>query len=121
MLRYGDRVRTDRGLYSHVGTVDFDGRIWANSAKFGGVTKVTPWEFSEGREIHNDGQVGIYHPSQVMDRFRRIAGTPYDLVRFNCEHANNWAHGLMPKSSQIEGAIMLGLACLIVAGAVKTA
>jgi len=96
-----DRLRTDCGFYDHVGTADGNGMIYAKSRKYGCLRLVTPYQFSEGRPIHNEGQVGIYPSWYVLKRLHSKLGEPYDFLNGNCEHANNEAHGLGRVSPQI--------------------
>ena len=102
--RPGDRVRVRCGLYDHVGTVADDGWIWANSFKQGGMTKVSPQDFSGGRPIVNDGP-GPRHPRAALAELEARAGERYCLVTNNCEHVTNSAHGLGHHSPQVRGAL----------------
>lgn len=115
-----DRVRTNcYGLFDHVGSADGNGMIYAKSRKYGCLCLVTPFQFSSGRPIENEGQVGIYPPWYVLQVLHSKLGEPYDLLNGNCEHANNEAHGLGHVSPQIDD-LLLGLcigAAIVVARA----
>lgn len=98
----GDRVATDCGIYKHVGTVSERGWIYANSRKFGQLCEVTPHAFSGGRPITNEGFLGLRTRTEVLNHLRARLGTTYQLMEYNCEHANNEAHGLGRWSPQID-------------------
>ncbi len=110
----GDRLRVKFLGFDHIGTLAHDGRIYAASRKSGKVSIVTPEQFSGGREILNDGQIGSC--SKVFANYKAVLGEPYDLLSANCEHYDNWARGLGWKSEQADRAkelALLGLACCV--------
>lgn len=119
----GDRVGTDCGAYRHVGTVSERRWIYANSRKYGQLCEVSPFEFSGGRPIENEGFLGIRTRYEVLIFLRSKLGTPYQLLEYNCEHTNNEAHGLGRWSPQIDklgiALFGLGVGLLCVAAARK--
>lgn len=117
----GDRVETDCGAYRHVGTVSERRWIYANSRKYGQLCEVSPFEFSAGRGIENEGFLGIRTRFEVLQHLRAKLGSPYRILDNNCEHTNNEAHGLGRWSPQIENirVILFGVSvglCFIAAG-----
>ena len=98
----GDRVATDCGVYKHVGTVSERGWIYANSRKYGLLCEVSPYDFSSGRPIKNEGFLGIKTRFEVLSYLKSKLGKPYELLTYNCEHTNNEAHGLGRRSPQID-------------------
>ena len=117
----GDRVGTNCGVYRHVGTVSERRWIYANSRKFGQLCEVSPYEFSGGRPIENDGFPALRSRYEVLAHLRSKLGTPYQLFDYNCEHANNEAHGFGRRSPQIQNAanlfLGLGVAAVCIAAA----
>ena len=75
--------------------------IYANSRKYGELCEVPPYQFSGGRKIVNEGFIGIRSRREVLNHLRARLGTPYQLLDYNCEHANNEAHGLGRWSPQV--------------------
>ena len=111
----GDRVRTNCGLFDHVGTVSRRGAVFAASVKHGHLCEVSPHEFSGGRPITNEGHLGLRSRGQVLTFLEQRQGAPYCLLGQNCEHVNNEAHGLGRRSPQLAIAavmIALGIAVL---------
>ena len=103
-FRPGDRVRVRHALFDHVGTVAEGGWIWANSARFGGVRKVSPADFSAGKPILNDGP-GPRHPRAALREIEAREGEPYHVLFNNCEHLNTSAHGLGRSSPQLRDGV----------------
>ncbi len=120
-FRPGDRLRVKRDGYDHIGTYGYDGLVYAASRKFRGVSKVTLEQFSGGREILNDEQVGPLLCRQIIANYEALLGRPYNLLSANCEHYDNWARGLGWKSEQVDlakdVALLTALAsCAVLAG-----
>ena len=103
------------GLAFHLGIATEHGTIVANSKRKRCVSEETLEEFSGGRPIRAVGYWGSLSPAEVIRRARSLIGKPYNLIGFNCEHVVRWAHGLKPRSNQVEGALMLGLAIAVAA------
>jgi len=98
----GDKLRVVREFYDHVGTMGYDGLIYAGSAKYGRVCKVTPEQFSDGFPIVNQGRVGPRSTEEIIDIYEMLLDNPYGLVFSNCEHTDNYARGLGWKSEQVD-------------------
>lgn len=103
----GDMVRTDCGFYDHVGTVSRNGRIYASSRKFGILCEVSPYEFSNGRSIINEGFIGLRSREAVLRYLEARLGQKYNFFNANCEHQNNAAHGLGSVSPQLQALLNL--------------
>jgi len=119
--RPGDWVFTNCTGFTHVGTVSENHLIYSNSRKFGGVLEVNANEFSEGRLIYNLGQKGVLPTWEVLRRAKSRLGERYDLLEFNCEHYNNYSHGLPVESRQIKQAIGAGLIAIGAAALLRAA
>jgi len=119
--RPGDWVVTHCTGYSHVGTVSENQLIYANSRKFRQACEVDAYGFSEGREIYNLGSKGILPAWEVLRRAKSRLGEPYDLFDFNCEHFNNYCHGLPIESRQVKKAIGIGLLTIGAAAFIRAA
>jgi hypothetical protein len=56
--------------------------------------------------------------SQITARINAVVGTPYDLLKFNCEHFAEYIHTGAVRSKQVENAfLVLGLAALLLGAA----
>ena len=108
----GDKLRARHELYDHVGTVGYDGLIYAASFKFGKVTKTSFEQFSGGKTVTNEGHVGPLSVEEVINRYESILNNPYGLINSNCEHTDNWARGLGWKSEQVKNVALA--ACVAV-------
>jgi len=104
--RPGDKLRVKHDLYDHVGTLGYDGLIYAASFKFRRVTKATFVQFSGGKQILNEGHVGPLPVSEVINRYEAMIDNPYDLLFSNCEHTDNWARGFGWNSEQVNNVIV---------------
>ena len=105
----GDKLRARHDFYDHVGTLGYDGLIYAGSSKFGRVTKTTFEQFSGGKEVINEGQVGPLSVDEVITRYEAVLNKPYDLAFSNCEHTDNWARGLGWYSEQVSNVVAAAL------------
>jgi len=103
----GDSLRTACGLYDHVGTVGRNGMVLASSRKFGALCEVTPYEFSGGRMIFNDGFKAQRSREQVLQHLEARLGQKYCLISANCEHQNNQALGFGYISPQLNTVLVL--------------
>lgn len=113
-LKPGTVLRIDRGLYSHVAILG----QWRDSRKRsvltfgpGPLEEVAFEDFAAGKPVVVEGYLGSLHPSEVLDRARRLGARTYSWISFNCEHFVRAAHGLNPKSPQLQRAFAIaGLA-----------
>ena len=119
LARAGDRLAAHHPIYDHIGTVNFDGRIWACSRKFDGVRLVNYEDFAGGQRVSNQGNVGNLSPLTVLQNYFELQGDGYDVVTKNCEHIDNYARGLGYRSKQLVGAGVVAATCLILAFALK--
>lgn len=101
----GDKLRVKHDLYDHVGTMGYDGLIFAGSRKSGKVTAVAPEVFSAGKQILNEGHIGHKTAFEVIATYQALMNKSYCVVSSNCEHTDNYARGLGWKSEQVENAL----------------
>ena len=57
--------------------------------------------------VRVEGYLGQLPPEEVLRRARSCFGLPWTFS-FNCEHFVTWAHGLPPRSPQLESWIAAG-------------
>lgn len=107
----GDKLAAHHLWGDHVGTLNYDGRVWACSNKFDGVRLVTLQDFSDGKKVSNLGFVGNRSREQVLANYEALAGKGYDVLSKNCEHIDNFVRGLGYYSRQIQvaGIVLAGL------------
>ncbi len=116
-LKPGTVLRIDRGLYSHVALLG----QWRDSSSRavltlgpGPLEEVAFEDFAAGKPVVVEGYLGSLHPSEVLDRARKLGARTYSWLGFNCEHFVRAAHGLNPISPQLQRAVaFVGLALLL--------
>ena len=116
----GDKLAAHHLWGDHVGTLNYDGRVWACSNKFNGVRLVTLEEFAGGKKVSNLGFVGTHSREQVLANYEALAGNGYNLISKNCEHIDNFVRGLGYYSRQLQVA-GIALAGLFLVAAAKRA
>ena len=112
----GDKLRAKHDLYDHIGTMGYNGLIYAGSRKFGRVSLVTLEQFRGGKALFNEGHVGPLSVHQIIARYQALLDRKYDLIFSNCEHTDNWARGLGWQSEQVDK-VLLGILAGITIGA----
>jgi len=115
--RPGDRLRVKHFWGDHVGTLNWDGRVWAASRKFWGVRLVTLEEFKGGAEIQNEGNLGNCSRADILNHYTNLESDGYCVFTKNCEHIDNHVRGLGYKSPQIVTALLIGTAALFLVAA----
>lgn len=90
-----------------------------NTWERGRVTRATLDEFSHGRRVRVDQRAQAGKAGLVVRRAESLLGQKYDFVRFNCEHAANYALTGRGHSNQIlvGGLLLVGLLGLGLVGA----
>ncbi len=79
----------------HEGIVASDGFIIARSRRFGGVARVAPSVFSNGKLRENHGYIGRLAREETLARAEARIGEPgYDVLTLNCIHFVNEVNGL---------------------------
>jgi lecithin:retinol acyltransferase len=97
-LAVGDLLRvTD--IVNHYGIYVGDGYVIHNE-KGVGVRLVSLDDFAAGRDVYVDRRVPPHAQDAIRDIAFSMIGTPYDLLRFNCEHFVNLVYGGDPTSAQ---------------------
>lgn len=117
----GDKLRVKHDLYDHVGTMGYNGLIYAGSRKSGKVTAVTPDVFSAGKMIINEGFVGNRTTAEVIQTYEALMEKEYCVISSNCEHTDNYARGLGWRSEQVQNAIYSIGAGLLLGAVIVTA
>jgi len=116
--RPGDRLRADHWWGQHVGTLNWDGRVWAASKKFNGIRLVNFDAFSDGKPVTNEGNVGTNSRTEVLENYAALESDGYCVFTKNCEHIDNFVRGLRYKSPQVATALFVAAtACLVIASA----
>ena len=113
----GDRLVANHAFYNHIGTVNYDGRVWACSRKFNGVRLVKYTDFAGGMKVSNHGKIGNLPPHVVLANYAALQGDGYDVLSKNCEQIDNYVRGLGYSSKQvlIAGAAILSVGLLVAA------
>ena len=122
-LKPGDRIIEplfQTGLTKHhvvfLG-IDQNGVEWmAENQKFKGVRIITAQAyFAETRKIDRIERFGGTNAErkQVVQRALRLAGKPYDLINYNCEHFANEVLTGRVESKQVEKAFIAVLGLLL--------
>ena len=121
-LPAGTIIHVDIGSYRHVGLLGdrfmkSERGVLSFSAEAKGFVEEPLSAFSGGRPVVCDGYLGELPSWVVMQRAREMAGQPYSLFSFNCEHFVRYAHGVPMESPQLQqvGAILgiLGIAFFV--------
>jgi Lecithin retinol acyltransferase len=108
------------GLTQHFGIVTAlrgaDGMpvVVANSISNRGPGEESWEKFTEGKGVHT----AAYYPSAlppdlVLGTAYRLFGTPYHLLKWNCEHFVNVCHGLPARSRQVGQARQFAVAAIV--------
>jgi hypothetical protein len=115
ILQPGDMIRVNRLIYNHVGI--YVGRRFSDERidgvihndKFGGVVVSTLADFSCGAavQLHKPATGDYFEREAIVERAFSLIGQKFDLLKFNCEHAANWAQTGKSESPQLRGAIAL--------------
>ena len=92
------------GPFHHVGilTGPLGSTIISSSRRRGYVAEEAPEDFLGGLPIEFQGYLGTLAPQEVIARARSRLGAKWDLLTANCEHLVTWAHGLEPRSPQLQ-------------------
>lgn len=105
--------------YRHIGIVSdryHDGKpmIISNSSRAGGVRE-EPWDtFAQHQPVKVEYSASGLDAFRIVERARSRIGTPYDLIKWNCEHLATHALGKEPQSPQVKATLALAaLGCLI--------
>ena len=117
--RAGDRLRAKHFWGDHVGTLNWDGRVWAASRKFRGIRLVTLEEFRGGADLINEGNLGQYSRADILIHYANLESDGYCLFTKNCEHIDNHIRGLGYKSPQMGKALLVGAGALLLVAAAK--
>jgi len=115
--RAGDRLAAHHIWGDHLGTLNYDGRVWACSYRFKGIRLVSFEDFSGGKAVTNLGHVGNLSRKEVLDNYSKLAGKNYDILVRNCEHIDNYVRGLGYTSPQIARAALLVASLVLIAAA----
>ena len=118
VARAGDRLVAHHGLYDHIGTLNYDGRVWACSRKYNGVRLVNYTDFAGGMKVSNHGNVGNLPPHTVLANYAALQGNGYSVFSKNCEQIDNYVRGLGYSSKQV---LVAGVALLSVSLIVASA
>ena len=114
--RAGDRLAAHHPWGDHIGTLNYDGRVWSCSSRSQGVRLVTLQEFSGGKQVSNVGYVGNLQRQDVLNNYVTLQGNGYSVFFKNCEHIDNYVRGLGYVSPQLKRAgLVLGAVLLIAA------
>lgn len=97
------------GAGKHVGVLLPDGLVAHMTPQ--GAAIVTFEEFAQGRDVTLEKAAPAAHHYQLHWRAYQSIGrtAPYDTWKRNCEHYATWLMGEAPQSSQVNGAVVLGL------------
>ena len=98
----GDKLRARHPLFDHVGTLNWDGRVWAASNRFQGIRLVSLEDFLGAGELINEGHIGPRSRTDVLRCYEEIASDGYCVLSKNCEHIDNHARGLGYCSPQMD-------------------
>lgn len=98
------------GAGDHYGVALPDGSVVDLNAD--GVRCVSYHEFEKGLPVKEVYVAPVQQTAEIMVRVQEAVATPqaYRFVVWNCEHFANWVVGRPAESTQINGAILLGLA-----------
>jgi len=99
--RAGDRLRARHFWGDHVGTLNYDGRVWAASNRFKGIRLVSLADFCGGKSIINEGCVGNKNRTEILNSYAALESDGYCVLSKNCEHIDNFVRGVGYKSPQI--------------------
>jgi len=81
--------------------------VISNSARRGGVYEESWDEFSEGRQVSEEGYPGALPNFEVVARAREKIGSRYNVFTWNCDSLVNYAHGLPSQSPQVALTLLL--------------
>jgi hypothetical protein len=121
----GTVLKVSHGLYYHFGllgsqVINGERAVISLSWQTGGLLLEPFSSFASGREVICEGYPSALPPQLVLQRAMEKQGVKYSLQLFNCEHLIRHAHGLPPRSPQIEACTFLaGLLALLYAVTVK--
>lgn len=116
----GDRLEAHHIWGRHVGTLNWDGRVWACSKKYNGVRLVSFEAFSGGKAVTNLGNIGRVSREDILAHYALLDSDGYGELDKNCEHIDNYVRGLGYKSPQIENALLVGFGSLLLAAALRS-
>ena len=117
--RPADRLRVKHWWGDHVGSLNWDGRVWAASRAYRGIRLVNLNAFTGGGSLINEGHIGINSRSRVLESYAALESEGYCVLTKNCEHIDNFVRGLGYRSPQIDIALMLGGAFALIAATQK--
>lgn len=80
--------------------------VVANAIQTGGPAEVRWTDFLQGRQ-YSASYPSTLAPQAVLHNAYAMFGTRYHLLRWNCEHFANAAHGRPGRSDQVRGGVML--------------
>jgi len=80
--------------------------VVANAIETGGPAEVRWSDFVQGRE-YRAFYPSALPPQTVLYNAYAMFGTRYNLLRWNCEHFANTAHGRPGRSDQVRGGLAL--------------
>ena len=95
----GDKLAAHHPYYNHVGTLNYDGRVWACSNKFNGVRLVTLEEFAGGKKVSNLGFVGNRSRDQVLANYEALSGNGYNCLLYTSPSPRDATLSRMPSSA----------------------
>lgn len=91
-------------------------KVISNSPQAGGVAAESWHAFTHGKPLSVDRGIPYPESALILARARSRIGTPYDLLKWNCEHLVSFASGNAPKSPQVNATITLAALGLLLAG-----
>jgi hypothetical protein len=118
----GTVLKVSHGLYYHFGllgpqVITGERAVISQSSQKGGLLLEPYSSFASGREVICEGYPSALPPQLVLQRAMEKQGKRYSLRFFNCEHLIRHAHGLSPRSPQVEAwaflAGVITLLCLV--------
>ena len=115
--RAGDRLRAKHLWGDHIGTLNWDGRVWAASKKFNGIRLVCLRDFLGGAPLENEGHIGHLSRQQVLASYAALESEGYCVWTKNCEHIDNYVRGLGYTSPQIKTALLVSVTTVLLIAA----
>jgi hypothetical protein len=119
VVKKGDILYADRGLYKHYGVYNHDGSVVhfspdkgaEISAKNAYIRETTLAEFLKGDELHIDRTFrAVFSPEEIVRRARRFVNElrgNYNLLSLNCEHFARWCATGELESKQVKKGVAI--------------
>jgi hypothetical protein len=114
-LETGDMIAVTRLGFKHVGIYvgprGFDGSCVVHNRKQEGVILSTLADFSGNSKVFilQKASGNFYEREMIAQRALSLLGSKYDLFKFNCEHAANYAQRGVSQSPQIAAAVIVAM------------